>query len=687
MQAATAKPDFLSHVNGLRALAILGVLFYHLNASWCPAGYFGVDAFLVISGYFLLASLLRAETPGDVHYGSYLLKKSWRILPSWLAVAIIFCVGSKGYLLPLDRVDICSTALRGAFFGADFYIDNLYNYFNPNAHNNLFLHFWYLSITCQMYIILPLLVMLLLCLRSRRLLVAALAVIGLLSFALWVLTTSALLPEAARTGLLKSFGMKSSYYHLLPRLWEVLLGGAVLLLPAWQNRRGLRMLIETLAIAALVASYFCFETGSPQVYTAVIASLLFIRYGGEGPVSRALSWRPVQWIGTISFSLYLWHWPIMAGWKYIVLGQIAWYDEVGMVLLSLALGGTAWALIERLKMPKGSTVWAACLRFAPLALLILFAVSVRPYYKSIRTESNDSVRAQGLLMELVRQFDAEEKTPELMRGLKPGLFEKLPVYIGKDVDAQPSFFLIGDSHASHCYLGMRKYCEENGLKGILFSQIVTPFWYCRKTEQAEWDEEKAEAVMEYIRQHPELETVFIGMLWEPRLHGSRAQTGGVTYDWRKMSSLSAKESADLRDEGLRETCRRLTAMGRKVVLLADVPTLPYRPSPYEQWLKVKMLTGKDCPEYLVPVAQHKAEQKRCAELFAGIVEEGAALGVIDCAEPLRDGEHYRTRNDDNQFYFYDHNHLTTLGSERVYAYVMSEWQRLLREDAAKQPKP
>ncbi len=690
MQAATGKPStYLTHVNGLRALAILGVLIYHLNAPYCPAGYFGVDVFLVISGYFLLASLMKAEKPGDIHYGSFLLKKSWRILLPWLLVTVVFCVGSGAFMLPLDRDVICNTAFRGGYFAADFYIDNLYDYFNQTAHSNLFLHYWYLSITGQMYIIIPLLVMLLLKLFSKRGAVVVLGGIALLSLAFYVLTTTPQVPEELRKTLLASTGMKTTYYHLLPRLWEVLVGGGILLLPAWQGRRGLRILLETLGGVGLVASFFWFETGSAQVYVAVLSGILFIRYGGEGALSRLLSWRPFQWVGTISFSLYLWHWPIMASWKYIKLGEINWADELGMVLLSLVVSALAWALVERVKMPAATSRLKLCLRFLPVALLLLFLSGIRPYYKSIRAASADALKAHGILPDIIRQLNERPADEELMRGFDTKAYEQKPAWMGTASTAEPSFMLLGDSHSTHLYLGLEKYCNDKGLRGIFLNNHVSPLWWCYKDHQSNWNEARAEALLAYLEAHPEVRYVFIAMLWDMRLHGSPQNNGGVTMDWREMKSLSQKEQDVLRERGLEETCRRLSAMGCRVVLLADVPLLPIMPSPYEKWLKVKMLTGKDCPEHLTPVADHRKRFKRCDALFARLAKDGAAWAVIDCAEGLRRGEAYATRNAEGKFLYYDHNHLTRLGSEQVAAYIMGEWERLkaAEKPGTEEPQP
>ncbi len=626
---------------------------------------------------------MKAESPGDIHYGSFLLKKAWRIIPSWFVVTCVFYFACAWFMIPEDRLAICNTASRSAFFAADFYIDSRYDYFNQTAHQNLFLHYWYLSITCQMYIILPLLVMGLLRWFGKKTVVAVLAVIGLLSLALYVLTTNMQVPEGIRSALLAGTGMKTTYYHLLPRLWEILAGGAILLLPAWAEKRRLRMALETLSVAGLIFSFYWYATGSPKVYLAVLCAILFIRYGGEGPVSRLLAWRPFQWVGTISFSLYLWHWPIMAAWKYVSMGQIAWWDELCMVLLSFLLAYIAWRLVERLKMPKPtSRLLTIGVCVAPLLLMLFFAVGLRPYYKSIRASVSDGLVGKGLMSEMKAEIAAVPADDKLLVNFPSAQYSVRPSYIGTDEGVAPSFLLIGDSHAIHSFHGMHRYCSGKGLRGITLNNSIIPFWWCYwcyEDNTAYWNEARADALLEYIRQQPDVQYVFITLRWQTRLFGTPAESGGETMDWREMKSLSQEGQDAIRAAGLRETCRRITETGKRVVLLAAVPDFPSDRSPYSVARRTELLTGKKAPECLVPVEQHRAAS-RYSDMFRQLVNEGHAWAVIDCAEALRQGDVYRTLNDAGDFLYSDTTHLTYAGSLLVGRYVMQEWERLRRED-------
>ncbi len=680
--ALHSSRSFMPHVNGIRAIAILGILFYHLNSAYCPAGYFGVDAFLVISGYFLLSSLMKAEKSQDIHYGSFLLKKAWRIIPSWLLVSCVFCLLGAMFMLAADGANSYLTAAASSIFLADYLIDLRYDYFNPNAHDNLFLHYWYLSITVQMYLVIPLLLILSLKFLSKKLTVVLLALLAALSLCFYGVTTSLHLPAYVREGILGAVGMRTAYYHLLPRLWEILAGGAVLLLPDWRDRPGLRLTLESLGAVGLIASFFCFKTGSAQVYPAVLSTILMLRYGGDGWFSRILSLRPVQWIGTISFSLYLWHWPIMVAWKYATLGDITPRDEWGMVVLSFLLAALAWRYVEQLKMPQPSSLVKRCACFMPIAVLPVFCVASGKYY--LHTRQQVAQAMPGNDSDVAKYANSRPRDEALLEGFEQGSFERLPSYIGNTQGVAPSFLLMGDSHSRHLYMGLEHYCNYHHQRGVFLNNSVSPYWWCYKfssSGSASWDERKAEALLAYLKAQPCVKYVFIAQSWHMQLYGTSTELLADTTDWRTMEKLNQGEQDRLREEGLRETCRRLSEMGARVVLLADTPRLPSEPVPYPHWFRMKKIYNHTPEPCKISLQQHGQREARYNDLFRNLKEEGVVWGIIDCAEPLRDGEHYRIQQGDD-FFFYDNNHLSLSGSILVADYVMKEWERMKQADAA-----
>ena len=141
--------DFMPHINGLRALAIALVVLYHLNAEWCPCGYFGVDVFLLISGYFLFSKELQPQRVENMHYGQYLLRKAWRLGPPTLTVGIVvavigaFVLLQDLYWMALQTRTYCCVA------GSNEYVAHSGNYFSPNTQSNPLMHLWYIGLILQ----------------------------------------------------------------------------------------------------------------------------------------------------------------------------------------------------------------------------------------------------------------------------------------------------------------------------------------------------------------------------------------------------------------------------------------------------------------------------------------------------------------------------------------------------------
>ncbi len=678
MSSPSLNSSYLPHVNGLRALAILGVLVYHLRASYCPAGYFGVDLFLVISGFLLFRSLLKPGVEQQFHYGSYLLKKAWRIIPSWFVVTLVVCTVSM-YLLAPSRVgDILKTARYSALFHADYYIDRSGDYFNVFSQQNPLLHYWYLSITQQIYIIAPLLVIPLARWCSRRAAIILLAILALLSFVYYIITTSpGLVPEALSNALLHGLGTKTAYYHLVPRFWEFAAGFGVFLLPEFANRPRLRATLGLAGLLGIVSSFYLYQTGSPAVYLAVAASLLALRYGGSGFVAWLLNSKPLQALGTISFSLYLWHWPVMVFWKYCCLDSPSPGNELLMVGLCLILGTLSWYAIERLKTPSLSGWKGTLLRSSLLLLLPLVLIGSTKAYKYNKKQvvlSNAAVSTAPA--------QHPETDEALLRGLDflPAHNMKMPPKRLGAAEATPSFLFMGDSHAEHLSAALDAACEKAGIRGLYLNNSTLPFWNLTVLQKfgdpACWNEQLANSLLEYLRQHPELRYVVIALRWEKRLRDAEGQ------DWRTGEVIRTEEARmAVTGAGLGEWCDRIRALGKGVILLGDNPTfdLPFPLDEWERYHELRLLQLiRPYRERIISPAEHEAKQEFSYKVHRQLVKEGRAH-CIDLAPALQINGHYPAR-DNGVFLYRDDNHLTPAGSKRAVDYLMPRLLEILGND-------
>lgn len=284
----------LPAIDGLRALAVLAVVAYHAGLP-VPAGFVGVDVFFVISGY-LITSLLAKELAesGRIDLLAFYARRVRRILPALVVVVAATLAASVVLLGPADRMALVKSAVASMAVAANFHFQAVTGgYFDASADTMPLLHLWSLAVEEQFYFVWPLLLALLYRFRAAPVVLAALAV-G--SFALAQTWATGLSPEVA-------------FYQTPARFWELAAGGLIAFLPA-RSRPLYGYAGLSLLGYALFVPFMPFPgTGA---LPAVLGSALVIHAAHSGVTLHPLQIRPVRYVGLISYSLYLWHWPLLA---------------------------------------------------------------------------------------------------------------------------------------------------------------------------------------------------------------------------------------------------------------------------------------------------------------------------------------------------------------------------------------
>ena len=331
------RPD----IDGLRAIAISFVLFFHGGLSIFPSGFIGVDIFFVISGYLISTIIHDSLQNKQFSFTEFYGRRLWRLQPVLLCMIAITAVLTLIFYLPHDFKYFFKSARSLSLFMSNHYFDQItVGYFAEDSSQLPLLHTWSLSIEWQCYLILPIVIYLLHRIFAKQNLVKLIYLLTALFFALALYFS---LEYPAHT-----------YYQFPSRIFEFLIGSSVALSSLrFSLNKYLINLITFVAVLALfyIATRVDIKLGFPNWYALALclATGLLIAVGEHEPkpfFTRLLATKPIVFIGLISYSLYIWHWPLFALLRYLNI------EETSSVLfltfgLIFVLAYLSWRFIEK----------------------------------------------------------------------------------------------------------------------------------------------------------------------------------------------------------------------------------------------------------------------------------------------------------------------------------------------------
>lgn len=486
MKGHDYRLGYRADVEGLRALAILLVVAVHAGVPWLRGGFVGVDVFFVLSG-FLITGLLVQEVSntGRLRFVEFYVRRLRRLLPALLTVILVIGVLASLLLAPAEQVDQSSAAAMAALWlGNVHFAFAKLSYFAPGSETNLFLHTWSLGVEEQFYLIWPALLVWLLAHDGERgvaRLKIGLIVVSLIGFAACVpLTYKA--PQLA-------------FYMMPLRAWQFSAGGLVWLYlkvpgaalpgllrdrPAILRSAGWFGLVLILAAGALFSASIPYPGAYALLPTlgavcVVAAGCVVVRPAG---VSRLLSWRPLQMIGRVSYSWYLWHWPILL-LGHALAGSDAPIYRAGWVLLSLLLAGLSYRYIE--SPIRNHRQWLVRPRMAIFAALALMLVA-----NSLCLRWNGHAARQMLSPALQHYAAAHGDAPVIYGMGCDDWYHSDRVHIcafGPE-NAAHTVVLMGDSHAGQWFPAVAQAFDRPGWRLLVLTKsscpmVDEPFFYAR----------------------------------------------------------------------------------------------------------------------------------------------------------------------------------------------------------------
>ncbi len=618
------RPD----IDGLRAISILAVVLYHADLG-CGGGYVGVDIFFVISGYLITGLILRDLDKGRFQLVEFWTRRVRRIFPALLVMLVACLVAGWFLLFQKDFEQLARSVVAQVLLSSNFYFWNKSGYFADSTELMPLLHTWSLAVEEQFYFFFPFL-LLALHRYSRRGLIVVSSLIGAASLGLCVYCSYAH-PSAA-------------FYFLPTRAWELLIGA----LPAMLSTspaisRGWK---EVLAWAGLLAiGYAVFGYNKDTVFpgfAAVVpcagaACLVWVNGGSSVTVGKILAWPPLVFIGLISYSFYLWHWPLLAYGHYwstnpdqVLSLPLRWM----IVWISFVLAILSWRWIEtpfrrgtlfrtRLGILSFAGVSTAALVLAGFYIILFQGLPDR--LPTLAADFADSANDMGIRQELDLNDITQEHFVELG---------------GQATQEPPKIFVWGDSHAMAILSVIDSLCREHHVRGLAATHSSTAPLLDYESHGTWSLKEQSipynDAVLKFI-QKSKIPDVILAGEW------------GRGYD----------DGQELRPH-LDKTISALKASGARVWIMRQVPR-PGKDVPRTLALEV-MLQG-DSQETDFNLDAYHADLAHAQGLFESL--SGSGVAVLDPVPFFINPQGRLIVESNGRALYFDDQHLSSIGALRL----------------------
>lgn len=443
------RPD----IDGLRALAVLAVVIFHFNKQWLPGGFVGVDIFFVISGYLITGIVAKQLAQGQFRFTEFYLRRIRRIFPAAAFMIFVTLLAGLTLMLPSDVSDLSGSALASLLSVANIYFWKYLDisYFAASSDMVPLLHMWSLGVEEQFYLLWPaFLFFAFACMQKRGLVIIAL-LLAAASFAWGQLNLAS--------------DQKFAYYMLPSRAGELLIGAVtyfICQMVTFRVQRAYAEIIAAVGLAIVVWSLLTIrETdGFPGLISAVptvgVALLIAAGNFSSTAVNSLFSLRPLVAVGLISFSLYLWHWPVLAFYRY-AMGEPDLMGGLMCLVIMVVMTLVSYFGIEKPFRHSGAPAKAYALSGLLLAtgVLSIIAISSNGLIKLFSPENY----AERLAKLSNNTGPAFSYSYVCQVGAKPEFMTSQKCVVG-DHHKVPRAILFGDSNAAH-FMGYFKVLSEH----------------------------------------------------------------------------------------------------------------------------------------------------------------------------------------------------------------------------------
>jgi len=636
-------------IDGLRAFAVLAVVFCHARIPFFAGGYIGVDIFFVISGYLITSIVAASHARGEFSFKSFYMRRVRRILPA-LYLVMAATIPMAIYLMPDAQLrEFGKSLIAVPLFVSNFLFMRDTGYFAQSSELKPLLHTWSLSVEEQYYFVYPWMLLAMLA-WGRKMALIALSVLAVvaLAFAHW---GSFAYPE-------------KNFYFTISRLSPIL-GGCVLAI--WQRDSGglpdprKRWLHETMAwlgVLILFAAVLMFDesTRFPGVASAVPAlgtMLVLAGVGHRTVANRLLAWKPLTQIGLASYGAYLWHQPLFSFARIQSMGHAGLEVFVPLTALSVALGWLSWRFFEapfRSPTRVGARWLGAMLISASLVFIVLGLFMYR---------GADFPGRPSLPAALIASFERTSRVDECI-DLPLGDTKPLTCAIGTE---RPSFALLGDSHALSMLGAFDEWAARSGVGGVFAARSGCPPLLgvslrngasrddCREFNKQVFEVVKAEKIRD----------VFWVARWSYYTNGDYVGNGMSYIGLSPQSPATREVSRQAFDAATQSTVEAYRAAGIRLHVMGQVPFQLEDPRAFYFNLYRRSEGGRaqTLEDRSVSRLQHESLQT-----FANAALRRTGVDFLDPADSLCAGPKC-LMGEVGESYYFDKDHLSTVGAKRI----------------------
>ncbi|MBX2804481.1 MAG: acyltransferase [Hyphomicrobiales bacterium] len=564
--------QYRKDIDGLRALAVGSVVLFHAGIPGFSGGFVGVDIFFVISGYLITRIIKDSIDDGRFSFADFYDRRIRRIFPALFAMyAATFVVGLI-FLMPDELDALAESLVSSAVFFTNIHFHDLAGYFDTASTAKPLLHTWSLSVEEQFYIIWPI------------------AILGMVRFVrpqrwLWMLSGGILISLGYAEWEIANENEVSSFFMLHARAWELMSGALLVYLPLnIALNRKLRELMSSLGLALIAGSiYFLSENKDFPGVNAIfpcLGAVLVIVAGAQGQtiVSRLLGIKPLVFVGLISYSLYLWHWPLFSYWHLLMERGPALGEAFVLICASMMLAVLSWHFIEKPFRRKGQLLSIninktirAGLASIGVAVAVAYTVAM---LDGLPNRYNEDVAA--VYKNFVANFDDIPNSNIKCKS------KKLHDCLMGTPKKKAEVLLIGDSHASHFALAIDGVLRMNNLSGQILANSGCTFLLGMRVYYEGKGRRKCivfnDLASNHIRQDKDAKIIVIAARWETH---TQAEVNKKPY--RLVDEIGplpgqSSENRVVLERSIRRTIDYLIKNGKKVLLMGQVPINPKSPN-------------------------------------------------------------------------------------------------------------